>query len=43
MTIDQLIEGNLAFQNSSFKFFEEDFNVLVEKGQQPEVLFIGSR
>ena len=41
MTIDQLIEGNLAFQNSSFKFFEEDFNVLVEKGQQPDVLFIG--
>lgn len=41
MSIETLIEGNLAFQNSSFKHFEEDFNVLVEKGQKPGVLFIG--
>jgi hypothetical protein len=34
MPIDQLIEGNLAFQSSSFKLFEEEFNVLVEKEQQ---------
>ena len=41
MNIDELIEGNLAFQNSSFKYFKEDFDALVQKGQCPEVLFIG--
>ncbi|MEY3001660.1 MAG: beta carbonic anhydrase, clade [Pseudomonadota bacterium] len=41
MAIDELIEGNIVFQNSSFKYFEKDFNVLVENGQNPEVLFIG--
>lgn len=41
MDIDALIEGNLAFQNSSFKYFKEDFDALVKKGQNPEVLFIG--
>ncbi len=41
MAIDELIEGNRAFQNSSFKLFKEDFDVLVQKGQKPEVLFIG--
>jgi carbonic anhydrase len=40
MDIDALIEGNFAFQNSSFKYFKEDFDTLVEKGQNPEVLFI---
>ena len=41
MAIDELIEGNIVFQHASFKYFEKDFNALVEKGQHPEVLFIG--
>lgn len=41
MDIDALIEGNLAFQNSSFKYFKEDYEALVKDGQAPGVLFIG--
>jgi carbonic anhydrase len=41
MDIDTLIEGNLTFQNSSFKYFKEDYEALVEHGQAPRVLFIG--
>ena len=33
MTIDQLIEGNLTFQNSSFRLLKEEFDMLIEKGE----------
>ncbi|QOG11855.1 carbonic anhydrase [Arcobacter sp. FWKO B] len=39
--IDELIEGNITFRQMGFKHFEEDFDVLVKKGQTPKVLFIG--
>ncbi|AXX92024.1 carbonic anhydrase [Malaciobacter molluscorum LMG 25693] len=41
MGFEQLIQGNLTFKNSRFKDYKDDFNTLVEKGQKPEVLFIG--
>lgn len=41
MGLEQLIQGNLTFKNSMFKDYKDDFNTLVEKGQSPEVLFIG--
>lgn len=41
MDMAELIEGNLAFQNASFKLFKEDYEALVKHGQAPEVLFIG--
>ncbi len=41
MGFSQLIEGNITFQNSTFKDYKDDFKTLVEKGQNPEVLFIG--
>lgn len=41
MGLEQLIRGNLTFKNSMFKDYKDDFNTLVEKGQSPEVLFIG--
>lgn len=41
MDIDTLIEGNLTFQNSSFKYFKKDYETLVKHGQSPGVLFIG--
>ena len=39
--IEQLIKGNKEFQNLHFKKFEFEFDELVEKGQSPEILFIG--
>jgi carbonic anhydrase len=41
MKIEELKEGNIVFRQLGFKHFEEDFDVLVKKGQTPEVLFIG--
>lgn len=41
MKIEELKEGNVVFRQLGFKHFEEDFDVLVKKGQKPEVLFIG--
>ncbi|MCI0501389.1 MAG: carbonic anhydrase [Epsilonproteobacteria bacterium] len=39
--IEQLIKGHKEFQNLHFKKFEFEFDELVEKGQSPEILFIG--
>ncbi len=39
--IQQLIKGHKEFQNLHFKKFEFEFDELVEKGQSPEILFIG--
>ncbi|MCK9337256.1 MAG: carbonic anhydrase [Arcobacteraceae bacterium] len=41
MKIEDLKVGNTVFRQLGFKHFEEDFDVLVKKGQTPEVLFIG--
>ncbi len=40
-TIEQLIKGHKEFQHLHFKKFEYEFDELVEKGQSPEILFIG--
>ncbi len=39
--LQQLIQGHQEFQNLHFKNFEFQFDELVEKGQSPEILFIG--
>ncbi len=41
MSFEDLIEGNLLFRDSSFRYYRDDFTALVENGQKPEVLFIG--
>ncbi|RXK13211.1 carbonic anhydrase [Halarcobacter mediterraneus] len=41
MTIEDLKEGNQLFRNTKFKDYKNDFETLVEKGQSPEILFIG--
>lgn len=41
MGYEQLVQGNLTFKSSRFNDYKDDFNSLVEKGQSPEVLFIG--
>ena len=41
MTIKDLKEGNQLFRNTKFKDYKNDFETLVEKGQSPEILFIG--
>jgi len=39
--IEELIKGHKEFQKLHFKKFEFQFDELVEKGQSPEILFIG--
>lgn len=39
--LEQLIKGNQEFQNLHFKKFEYHFDELINKGQSPEILFIG--
>ncbi|MDX9743013.1 MAG: carbonic anhydrase [Arcobacteraceae bacterium] len=39
--IEELIKGHKEFHNLHFKKFEFQFDELVEKGQSPEILFIG--
>jgi len=41
MKLDKLIKGNKNFRKAKFSKHKEDFNILVKKGQNPEVLFIG--
>ena len=41
MTIEELKEGNQLFRNTKFKDYKNDFDTLVQKGQSPEILFIG--
>lgn len=39
--LKELMQGHQEFQNLHFKQFKFQFDELVEKGQSPEVLFIG--
>jgi len=41
MTIEDLKIGNQLFRDTKFKEYKNDFETLVEKGQTPEILFIG--
>ena len=41
MTIEALKEGNEIFKKTKFKDYKNNFHTLVEKGQTPEILFIG--
>jgi carbonic anhydrase len=41
MLINDLIKGNKKFREASFPKYEGDLKVLVEKGQKPEILFVG--
>ncbi|WP_320036115.1 carbonic anhydrase [Halarcobacter sp.] len=41
MTIEDLKIGNKLFRDTKFKEYKNDFETLVEKGQTPEILFIG--
>ncbi|QKF81037.1 carbonic anhydrase [Halarcobacter ebronensis] len=41
MTIEDLKEGNKLFKKTKFNDYKNDFRTLVEKGQSPEILFIG--
>lgn len=41
MNIEDLKAGNKLFRNTKFKDYKNDFKTLVEKGQTPEILFIG--
>ena len=41
MLINDLIKGNKKFREASFPKYEGDLKELVEKGQKPEILFVG--
>ena len=41
MLINDLIKGNKKFREASFPKYEGDIKELVEKGQKPEILFVG--
>lgn len=41
MTIEDLKIGHQLFRDTKFKEYKNDFETLVEKGQKPEILFIG--
>ena len=41
MLINDLIKGNKKFREASFPEYEGDLKELVEKGQKPEILFVG--
>ena len=41
MLINDLIKGNKKFREVSFPRYEGDVKELVEKGQKPEILFVG--
>jgi len=41
MTIEDLKIGNKLFRDTKFNDYKNDFKTLVEKGQHPEILFIG--
>ena len=41
MTIEELKQGNESFRQTKFNDYKNDFDTLVQKGQTPNVLFIG--
>ena len=41
MLINDLIKGNKKFREASFPKYQDDLKELVEKGQKPEILFVG--